>query len=226
MVTGGGSVTGVHPVTGSRLHHLSASVRPRGHSASGRGRGIHRRASGRRGSGPRPSCCPTLDPKTGRGTSDNPGTARVGPGRRQPPPNPRALNRRPLPPLMLRHVRCFSCRKHYPIQRERILLSGEFAKKFRAEVPRTCAGVGLLLFPATDSAGAVQLSGSRGLNLKAIRIRFLHEHSQALRCRGDHGHRRLWTGECGRSRCLGGQRSRRRPALAVCGIPLVSGSAL
>jgi hypothetical protein len=154
MVAGGGSVTRVHPVTGTRLHHLSASVRPRGHSASGRGRGIHRRASGRRGSGPRPSCCPTLDPKTGRGTSDKPGTARVGPGRRQPPPNPRALHRRSLPSLMLRHVRCSSCLKHYPIQRERILLSGEFAKKFWAELPRTCASVGLVLFPATDNAPA------------------------------------------------------------------------
>jgi hypothetical protein len=125
--------------TPSRLHHFSASdlgrrgsrlasvgrlasVRRRGHCASGRGRGLHRRTSGRRGSGPRPSCRPTLDPTTGRGTSDNPGTARVGPGRRQPPPNPRALNRRSLRPLMLRLVRCFSCREYYPIQCERILL--------------------------------------------------------------------------------------------------------
>jgi hypothetical protein len=112
---------------GSRLHHLSASdlgrrgPRPAsggrrpslgrtGHCASDLGRGRHRRASGRRGSGPRPSCRPTLDPTTGRGTSDNRGTARVGPVRRQPPPNPRALNRRSLRPLMLRCVRCFSSR--------------------------------------------------------------------------------------------------------------------
>jgi hypothetical protein len=94
----------------SRLHHLSASFGPRGHCASGPGRGLHRRTSGRHGSGPGPSCRPTLDPTTGRGTSDNPGTARVGPGRRQPPPNPRDLNRRLLRPSMLRHVRCFSCR--------------------------------------------------------------------------------------------------------------------
>ena len=118
------------PVTGPRLLHLSASVHPKGHCASGLGRGLHRRTSGRRGSGPRPSCRPTLDPTPGRGTSDNPGTARVGPGRRQPPPDPRALNRRSLPPLTLLHVRCFSCRKHYPFQCERILLSGEFSKYF------------------------------------------------------------------------------------------------
>jgi hypothetical protein len=99
-----------HKVTGSRLHLLSASLGPRGHCASGPGRGIHRRTSGRRGSDPRPSWPPTPGPTTGRGTSDNPGTVRVGPGRRQPPPNPRALNRRSLRPLMLRHVRCFSCR--------------------------------------------------------------------------------------------------------------------
>jgi hypothetical protein len=127
------------PIPPSGLHHFSASdlgrrgsrlasvgrlasVRRRGRCASGRGRGLHRRTSGRRGSGPRPSCRPTLDPTTGRGTSDNPGTARVGPGRRQPPPNPRALNRRSLRPLMLRRVRRFSCREYYPIQCERILL--------------------------------------------------------------------------------------------------------
>ena len=95
---------------GSRLASVGrlASVRRRGHCASGRGRGLHRRTSGRRGSGPRPSCRPTLDPTTGRGTSDNPGTVQVGPGRRQPPPNPRAPSPRSLRRSMLRHGRCFS----------------------------------------------------------------------------------------------------------------------
>ncbi len=121
-------------VTGSRLDHLSASdlgrrssrlasvgsrlasvgrlasFGPRGHCASGPGRGLHRRTSGRRGSGPRPSCRPTPDPTTGRGTSDNPGRAQVGLGRRQPPRTSQALNRRSLRRLMLRCVRCFSSR--------------------------------------------------------------------------------------------------------------------
>jgi hypothetical protein len=115
---------------GSRLASVGrlASVRRRGHCASGIGRGLHRRTNGRRGSGPRPSCHPTPDPTTGRGTSNKPGTARVEPGRRQRPPNPRTLNRRSLRPLMLRHVRCFSCRKHSPLQCERILLGGEVSK--------------------------------------------------------------------------------------------------
>jgi hypothetical protein len=63
-----------------------------------------RHASGRRGSAPTPSCRPTPDPKTRRDTSDIPGTAPVGPGRRLPPPNRRAPNLRSLRLLLLRRV--------------------------------------------------------------------------------------------------------------------------
>ena len=109
------------PATGADTELIAAKPRTRAKlerlptsRAGDPGREVRRRTSGRRGSGPSPSCYPNLRPTDLRGTSDIAGRVRVGRRRRLPPPNQQALNRSSLRSLMLQGAKYFSRSPLYP----------------------------------------------------------------------------------------------------------------